>query len=287
MTKIEIPHPHTFSRRDLLLRFTGGVVVSGLERKIGWLPEHLPFVTPPPIVMTGFEPFIHGEDWNSSTEIVKYFQEQYQKSKKPIPQMYFLPNLPAKNGDSRSDAKQIEDFVQAECPKGCIVLSLGEDSYMSSYTAARIEHQSRYSPDVGADFPTELLTRWQLSDTLCLRILKYIKDNHQNIFGPNSNLRVQLTVGQDTANGSECEKTLTSLNAYSHEQALLTPTPYPFLPIFIHVPNSDNIQTLTPTINVIRAVARVATLHFEEYSRHPETFIIKFMPGNTEGQNNN
>ncbi|MFI5265663.1 MAG: hypothetical protein ACHQT7_02865, partial [Candidatus Levyibacteriota bacterium] len=258
-------------------RLAGLAPILPLEGLIGRLPERPARFKPPPIIMTGFEPFILGEDWNSSTTIVKLFQEQYRNSKKPIPEMFFLPNLPSNINDSDKDARQIEELIRVKCPNGAIILSLGEDLDIPSNIAARIESQSRYAPTVEAFFPSpEFLTRWQLSDTLCLKLLKNInEDNHQKIFGPNSNVSVQLTIGEDTATGSECEKLLTVMNELSWNQAR-KPKPIPILPIFIHVPGKK--QPDASTINVIRAVIQIATLYFEKYKDHPEEFVTRFAP---------
>ena len=269
----EILSPHTVSRRAAL-RFLGVVtVLYPAERKFGGLSELLAPVTPPPIIFTGFEPFYKGEDWNPSTTIVKFLQFRYRNSEKSTSEMYFLPNLPVNSADPGSAARQIKEFAYKNCPKGCIVISLGEDPNLFKYNiAARIEHQSRSSPDAPADFPTKPLPTWQLSDTLYRGIMKNIGDNRQNIFAPNPNLTVELPFGEDTAGGGICEETLTSLYEFSYNQARAS-DPYPILPIGIHVPNSDKNQFSEPTINIILAVAQVALLHFKEYSHNPETFV--------------
>jgi hypothetical protein len=270
---VEILQPHPISRRDIL-RLAGGAAVLSQEGKFRWIPELLAPVTPPPIIRTGFAPFFQGEDRNPSTTIVEFLQFRYRNSENPTSEMYFLPNLPVNSADPSSAARQIKEFAYKNCPKGCIVISLGEDpNLFKRNVAARIEHQSKSSPDVPADFPTNLLPMWQLSDTLYRRIMKYIEDNRKIIFAPNPNLTVELPFGENTAGGGICEETLTSLNEFSYNQARAF-DPYPILPIGIHVPNFDKNQFSESTINIIDAVAKVAVLHFEEYSRNP-TFVTR------------
>jgi hypothetical protein len=104
-----------------------------------------------------------------------------------------------------------------------------------------------------------------------------IEDNHQNIFGSNSNLIVQIPFGVDTAGGNICEKTLTALNDFSYREARAS-KPVPFLPIFIHVPESNDIQALQPTIKIVSVVIQVATLYFQKHRGYPREFVTRFLP---------